>query len=70
MSERTREIIDGEIRSLLDRERTRARTLIREHRDELVALRDLLLVQKVIDAKGLRAHVPNAKHPPEAPAVD
>jgi cell division protease FtsH len=70
VSERTREIIDGEIRALLDRERTRARTLIREHRAELVALRDLLIVQKVIDAKGLRAQVPDAKHPPEAPEIE
>lgn len=70
VSERTREIIDAEIRALLDRERTRARTLIREHRDELVALRDLLIEQKVIDAVGLRRNVPDAKHPPEPPAVD
>jgi cell division protease FtsH len=70
VSERTREIIDGEIRALLDRERTRARTLICEHKDELVALRDLLIAQKVIDAKALRRHVPDAKHPPEAPAED
>jgi len=70
ISERTREIIDGEIRALLDRERTRARTLIREHRDELIALRDLLIENKVIDAAGLRRHVPDAKHPPEPPAVD
>ncbi len=70
VSERTREIIDGELRALLDRERARARTIIREHRDELIALRDLLLKQKIIDAKGLREHVPDAEHPPEAPAVD
>jgi cell division protease FtsH len=70
VSERTREIIDAEIRALLDRERTRARTIIQEHRDELVALRDLLIAQKVIDAKGLRKHVPDAKHPPEAPTED
>ena len=70
VSERTRENIDAEIRALLDRERTRARTLIREHRDELIALRDLLIAQKVIDSKTLRAHVPDAKHPPEAPKVD
>jgi cell division protease FtsH len=70
VSERTRENIDAEIRALLDRERTRARTLIREHRDELIALRDLLIAQKVIDSKALRAHVPDAKHPPEAPKDD
>lgn len=70
VSERTREIIDAEIRALLERERTRARTLIREHRDELIALRDLLLKHKVIDAKTLRAHVPDAKHPPQAPEED
>ena len=67
VSERTREIIDGELRALLERERARARAIIREHRDELLALRDLLLKQKVIDAKALRTHVPDAKHPPEAP---
>jgi cell division protease FtsH len=70
VSERTREIIDGEIRALLERERARARTILREHRDELLALRDLLLKQKVIDAKTLRAQVPDAKHPPEAPAPE
>ncbi|PRP90700.1 ATP-dependent zinc metalloprotease FtsH [Enhygromyxa salina] len=70
LSERTREIIDSEIRALLDRERERARQIIREHRDELSALRDLLLEKKVIDAKTLTKKVPDAVHPPEAPTVD
>ncbi|KIG12653.1 Cell division protein FtsH [Enhygromyxa salina] len=70
LSERTLESLDASIRSLLDRERTRARQIIREHRDELVALRDLLLEKKVIDAKTLSEQVPDAKHPPETPALE
>ncbi|PRQ06824.1 AAA family ATPase [Enhygromyxa salina] len=70
LSERTRESLDASIRSLLDRERSRARQIIREHRDELVALRDLLLEKKVIDAKTLSEQVPDAKHPPETPVLE
>lgn len=65
LSERTREALDASIRALLEREQARARRIICEHRDELVALRDLLLKQKVIDAKTLKAKVPDAVHPPE-----
>jgi cell division protease FtsH len=68
MSERTLDIIDTDIRALLERERNRARMIIREHRAELVALRDLLLKQKVIDAKALSHAVPDAKQPPRTAA--
>lgn len=67
LSERTRESLDASIRALLERERVRAREIIHEHRDELVALRDLLLEKKVIDAAAMRALVPDAKHSPSAP---
>lgn len=70
LSERTLESLDASIRTLLDRERSRARQIIRDHRDELVALRDILLDKKVIDAKTLSEQVPDAKHPPEVPAIE
>jgi cell division protease FtsH len=66
LSERTRESLDASVRSLLERERVRARTILHEHRGELLALRDLLLKQKVIDATTMRSLVPDAPHPPQA----
>lgn len=70
LSERTRESLDRSIRALLERERARARSIIREHRDELVALRDLLLENKVIDARTMRTVVPDAKTKPVDPLAD
>ncbi len=61
LSDHTREQLDANIRALLERERARARAIIRDHRDELLALRDLLLEQKVIDAKSMRSLVPGAR---------
>ena len=66
VSERTREALDAGVRALLERERQRARRIVHEHRAELEALRDLLIEHKVVDAKTLRAHVPDATHPPKA----
>jgi cell division protease FtsH len=68
LSERTREHLDSSVRNLLERERARARTILREHRGELLALRDQLLKQKVIDTKGMRSIVPNV--PSKAPAAE
>ncbi|NJK32794.1 MAG: hypothetical protein HC927_10500, partial [Deltaproteobacteria bacterium] len=48
----------------------RARQIIREHEHELLALRDMLLEHKVIDARTMKALVPDARHPPEAPKAD
>lgn len=48
-SEHARARSDGAIRTILERERTRARGLLEQHRGLLVALRDLLLEQKVLD---------------------
>ncbi|NVB40365.1 AAA family ATPase [Pseudenhygromyxa sp. WMMC2535] len=67
LSEHTRHGLDEAIRALLERERARARSIIAAHRDELEALRDLLLKQKVIDAQTMRSLVPDAKREPEAP---
>ena len=58
VSDKTREIIDAEVRALLERERARARQIIEDHRDELLALRTLLLEKKVIDAKTLEKTTP------------
>ena len=55
LSEGRREALDEAVRELLERERARARKIIRDHRDELLALRDLLLDKKVIDAKALKS---------------
>lgn len=68
LSERTREHLDSSVRNLLERERARARSILREHRGELLALRDQLLKQKVIDTKGMRSIVPNV--PSKAPAAE
>ncbi len=68
LSERTRESLDATIRGLLERERLRARTILHDHRAELLALRDLLLKHKVIDARAMRALVPGATHPPASSA--
>lgn len=60
LSERTRQSLDASVRALLERERARARAILHEHKAELIALRDLLLKQKVIDTKTMRAIVPNS----------
>lgn len=70
LSEHTRASLDASIRTLLERERVRARQIIREHEHELLALRDMLLEHKVIDARTMKALVPDARHPPEAPKAD
>ena len=70
LSERTRESLDANIRELLERERARARSILHEHRAELLALRDLLLEKKVIDARTMRELVPGAPHLPAAPASE
>lgn len=49
-SETTRESVDRAVRTLLDAERARAAAILAERRDELEALRGLLLEHKVLDA--------------------
>ena len=53
LSEVTRGAADAAIRDLLERERARARRLLDENRAALVALRDLLLEEKVLDSERL-----------------
>ncbi|MCA9587933.1 MAG: AAA family ATPase [Myxococcales bacterium] len=59
--------VDEAIRSVLESQRERASRLLREHRGELEALRDLLLERKVIDSAGLDGVLP--KRPSRAPTA-
>lgn len=53
LSEQTRASVDEAIHTLLESQRQRARSLIAANKDSLLALRDQLLVDKVIDRKRL-----------------
>lgn len=55
LSEATRAAVDTAIHQLLDAQRKRATGLIAANRDSLLALRDLLLAEKVIDRVRLTA---------------
>jgi len=58
LSDETRQALEAGIRDVLEEQRARARAILEEHRQELVALRDLLLERKVLDREalaGLRA---------------
>lgn len=55
LSDRTLAAIEAAVGELLEAERARARGLLKAHRGELVALRDLLLVEKVVDRAALKA---------------
>ena len=67
LSEEHRAALDRQINELIRDARQRAGDILRENRDVLVALRDLLLDKKVIDAKGLSQFKPSpSKQPPEA----
>lgn len=54
LSEVTRAKLDDAVHALLEAQRVRARSLIDEHRDALLQLRDRLLSEKVIDRKALK----------------
>jgi cell division protease FtsH len=54
IAEETRKRIDDNIRQVLEKEQERARALLKEHKAELEALRDLLLERKVLDSESLQ----------------
>ena len=58
LSEEHRAALDRQINELIRDARKRAAEILQENRDVLVALRDLLLDKKVIDAKGLTQFKP------------
>jgi cell division protease FtsH len=53
LSEETRRALERGVRQVLEEQRERARTILEAHRSDLVALRDLLLQRKVLDAEAL-----------------
>ncbi|MCA9620225.1 MAG: ATP-binding protein, partial [Myxococcales bacterium] len=55
MADGTRAAIDTAISEVLAEEQARARALVEAHRPSLVALRDRLLADKVLDATSLAA---------------
>ena len=67
LSEEHRAALDRRINELIRDARKRAADILCANRDVLIALRDLLLDKKVIDAKGLSQFKPSTpKRPPEA----
>jgi cell division protease FtsH len=52
-SEETARAIDGEVRTLIDTEHTRARTLLSEHRAVLEAIAKKLLVDETVEGEDL-----------------
>ncbi|MEZ4238804.1 MAG: AAA family ATPase [Myxococcota bacterium] len=60
LSEPTRSEVDTEVRRMLIEAEARARGLCEEHKDELLALRDLLLEHKVLDRQRMPAFAKRA----------
>jgi cell division protease FtsH len=58
LSQGMMEAIDRRVRELLDEARGRAAAILAENRSVVEALRDLLVVQKVVDARSLAAMMP------------
>ncbi len=58
LSDPARVVLETAVRDILDTERRRARTIIEEHADEILALRETLLAEKVLSAQDLQG----AKH--------
>ena len=79
LSNSTREALERGVRECLERERARAKALVTENRDLLIALRDLLLERKSLDREafshlipaslgpGADHLLPPADRPPELP---
>ena len=65
ISEAKREALDRRVDEILAECREKAAAIVRDHRDMVEVLRDELLRVKVIDAKALKATLPD-----EAPAPD
>jgi cell division protease FtsH len=61
VSESTRLAMERSVREILDRERNRAREILSQQRDVVLGLRDLLLVQKVVDRTALTHLLPAPK---------
>ena len=55
LSEQQTQLIDQQVKVLLEEARLRAETILAEQKDVLISLRDLLLNEKVIDAKTLNS---------------
>ena len=53
LSQATQEAIERNIRQILESERQRARKILAEHRQVVIALRDLLIERKALDREGL-----------------
>ena len=80
VSEETSREIDQEVRLIIDQAYARARQIITEHRDKLVALAEALLEFETLDAAqieeivdtGRLSHPPSRPHttPPSAPAAE
>jgi cell division protease FtsH len=58
LGEATKQLVDDRIAALIEEQRVRAETLVREHRAVIELLRDELLAHKTIDAKALAGLVP------------
>lgn len=65
LSDATRAAMERSTREVLEAQRARARKLVSEHRDAIVALRDLLLEKKVLDRE---AFAPIAESTQKKPA--
>ena len=57
LSDGARQILEAEIRLILDQERQRAHEIVKGHSSELTTLRDALLKEKVLDAGYLEHHL-------------
>ena len=55
LSPAQQEILDRRVREIIEEQRQRAATILRERQATLVALRDVLVAQKVVEAKTLKA---------------
>jgi cell division protease FtsH len=68
-SERTAEVIDAEIRRLLDESRVRVNETLTAHRDKLDALAGLLLEKEVVDRQMLDELLGSQSQTPHNPSV-
>jgi cell division protease FtsH len=63
-SEQARQAMEGAVHEILERERVRARRILQERKETVIALRDLLIERKVLDRQ---AFAPLLAAPPVAP---
>jgi len=68
-SEATAHAVDEEVRAMLDEAYSGARTILREHRDELERAAASLLERETLDEAALRALLAHAGAPPRKPAT-